>query len=148
MLGASRLLIMEKDIASFCPITICEMFFWLISLSIILQLWRLFQDHLSPHQFEILAPKDCATIFFKLKPSSTYTLIWLWCKLTSKMFVITFFKLLFLRNYGMLKVFWRGLSPLPSCFMVFNFLFITSTGNMRKGSPLLNRLQARSKVTP
>jgi hypothetical protein len=37
------------------------------------------------------------------KPSLTYTLIGPWCRLTSKMFLITFFKLLFLENYVMLE---------------------------------------------
>ncbi len=67
MLGASRLLAMANDIASFHPIIICVMSFWLISHSIILQLWGLFQDHLSLNQFEISALKDCETIPFNIK---------------------------------------------------------------------------------
>jgi len=86
--------------------------------------------------------------FLTSKTSSTYTLIELWCKLTSKILLITFLQLLFLKNYGMLKVFWRALSLLPKKFIVFNFFFITSMGIMRKGSQLLNCLQARGKVTP
>jgi hypothetical protein len=38
----------------------------------------------------------------------------------------------------MLRSFWQALSPLPGCFMVFIFLFITNMGNMWRRSPLLN----------
>jgi hypothetical protein len=48
MVRANKLLAMAKDTTSFHPIVICEMFFELISCSIVLQLQGLFQEHLSP----------------------------------------------------------------------------------------------------
>jgi len=49
MLGANRLLAIVKDIGGLHLIVIGEMFFRLISHSIVLQLWGSFQEHLSPH---------------------------------------------------------------------------------------------------
>ncbi len=70
--------------------------------------------------------------------SSTYTLIGPWWRSMLKMFLIMIFKLLFLESCVMLRSFWQALSPLPGCFMVFIFLFITNMGNMWRRSPLLN----------
>jgi hypothetical protein len=57
------------------------------------------------------------------------------------MLLITFLKLLFLENCVMPRGLWQALSPLPSCFMVFIFLFSISMGDMLKGSPFLNTKQ-------
>jgi hypothetical protein len=65
-----------------------------------------------------------------------------------EMFLITFFELLFLKSCKMLGDLWQASSPLPSCFLVLILLFNTSMGSMKRGSPLLNNFQARSKVTP
>jgi hypothetical protein len=64
------------------------------------------------------------------------------------MLLITFLELLFLENYEMSKDLWQSLSLLPSCFMVLIIIFIISMGNIRRGSPLLNHLQAWGRVTP
>jgi len=64
VLGVTKLLAIAKDTGSFRPIAIGEMFFQLISHSIVLQLWGLFQEHLSPHQFGVLTPRGCETIPF------------------------------------------------------------------------------------
>jgi len=53
MLGASRLLVMAKDIGGLHFTTISEVFLRLISHSIILELWGQFQEHLSLHQFGV-----------------------------------------------------------------------------------------------
>ncbi len=53
------------------------------------------------------------------KPSSTYTLIGLWCRSTLKIFLILFRKLLFLENYVRLGGLWQTLSPLSCCLFVF-----------------------------
>jgi hypothetical protein len=49
VLGANKLLTMEKDVRGLCPIAICKLFFQLIIHSIVLQLQGPFQEHLSPH---------------------------------------------------------------------------------------------------
>jgi len=56
VLGASRLLAMAKETGGFFLIVVSKMFFQLINRSIVLQLWGLFQEHLSPHQFGVLTP--------------------------------------------------------------------------------------------
>jgi hypothetical protein len=66
VLGANKLLAMAKDISGLCPITIGEMFFQLISRSIVLQLRRSFQEHLSPHQFGVSTPGSYETILFNI----------------------------------------------------------------------------------
>jgi hypothetical protein len=63
----------------------------------------------------------------------TNTLIGLWCKLTSKTFLITFFKMLFLENYEMLGVIWQTLSHLPSCFMCSFFSLLPAWATWRRG---------------
>jgi hypothetical protein len=138
---------MVKDIRGFRLITVGETFFQLINRSIVLQIWGTFQKHLSPHQLGVLTFRNYETYFLTSKPSLIYTLIGSWCKSTLKKLLITFFELLFLENYEMRKVFWWTLSPLPGCFIVFIFLFTTNMGNMKRGSPLLNHLQAQGRVT-
>jgi hypothetical protein len=67
MLGANKLLAMAKDIEGLCLIVVNEVFFQLISRSIVLQLWVSFQKHLSPHQFRILTLRGCGTILFGIR---------------------------------------------------------------------------------
>jgi hypothetical protein len=76
MLGVSRLLVMAKEIAILHPIAICEMFIRLISCSIVLQLQGLFQEHLSPHEFEVSTPRDYETIIFNIKALLDLHLDW------------------------------------------------------------------------
>jgi hypothetical protein len=64
MLGASILLAMAKDICGHCSIAISKVFFRFISHSIVLQLWGLFQEHLSSHQFRVLTFGGCEAIIF------------------------------------------------------------------------------------
>jgi hypothetical protein len=66
MLGVNRLLAMSKNTKGLCPITIGEMFLQLINRSIVLQLWRLFQEHLSPHQFGVSTLGGCEAIHFRI----------------------------------------------------------------------------------
>jgi len=51
----------------------------------------------------------------------------------SKIFLITFLKLLFLKSFEMPRVFWWALFLLPNCFMVFIHVFNTNMGNMKRG---------------
>ncbi len=71
--------------------------------------------------------------FLASKPSLTYTLIGLWCKLMLKTFLIMFFELLFLNSCVISRGLWWSLSPLLGCFIVFILLFITSMGGIWKG---------------
>ncbi len=76
MLGASRLLAMAKDMGSLHLIAICEVFLWLINHFIVLQLQRPFQEHLFPHQVQILTPGGCETIIFGIKALFDLHLDW------------------------------------------------------------------------
>jgi hypothetical protein len=58
---------MVNNIRGFCPIVGGELFLQLINRSIVLQLWRLFQEHLSPHQFGISTLGGCETISFRIQ---------------------------------------------------------------------------------
>ncbi len=49
MLGANKLLVMAKDISGLHLIVVSEVFFQLISRSIVLQRHGSFQEHLCPH---------------------------------------------------------------------------------------------------
>jgi hypothetical protein len=71
--------------------------------------------------------------FLALEPFLTYTLIGSWCKLMSKIFLITFFEMLFLKNYGLLENLWWALSFLPSCFIVFIFSLLLAWGTWKRG---------------
>jgi hypothetical protein len=64
MLGANKLLAMAKDTGGLHPITMSEVFLRLISRYIILQLWGLFEEHLSFHHFRVSTPKGCEAIPF------------------------------------------------------------------------------------
>jgi hypothetical protein len=64
MLGVNRLLAMAKNIIGFYFIVVGEVFLQLINRSIILQLWKLFQKHLGPHQFGISTLGGCEAIHF------------------------------------------------------------------------------------
>jgi len=67
MLGVNKLLAMAKNTEVLCPIIVDEVFFQLISHSIVLQLWVSFQKHLSPHQFKILTLGGYETILFGIR---------------------------------------------------------------------------------
>jgi len=86
--------------------------------------------------------------FLASKPSSTYTLIASWCKSTLKIILIIFFKLIFLKSYGIRRDLWWALCPLLAWFMVLIIFFTTSMGNMKMTSPLLSHFQAWGRVTP
>ncbi len=53
LLGVIRLLAMVKDINGLHPIVVGKVFLQLIGQSIVLQLQRPFQEHVSPHQFGV-----------------------------------------------------------------------------------------------
>jgi hypothetical protein len=65
----------SKDTKGFCPIVIGEVFFQLISRSIVLQLQGLLQEHLSHNQFGISTFRCVKASLLASKPSSIYTLI-------------------------------------------------------------------------
>ncbi len=106
MLRVNILLTMAKDINGLRPIVVSEVFIWLISHSIVLQHGGPFQKHLSPHRFGVSTPKAMKPSLSTSKPFLIYILIGLWYKLTSKTFLLMFFKLLFLNNYVMSKGLW------------------------------------------
>jgi hypothetical protein len=58
------------------PITISKMFFRLIICSIVLQLQRPFQEHLSPHQFGILTVGSYKAILFAIQTLLNIHLDW------------------------------------------------------------------------
>jgi hypothetical protein len=82
-------------------------FIWFINHSIVLQLGRSFQEHLSPHLnlWRLWTFGGCEAIVLAPKPFSTFTMIGPWCRLRLKMLLITFLKLLFLENCVMLGSF-------------------------------------------
>ncbi len=67
VLGVNILLAMAKDICGHCSIAISKVLFRFISRSIVLQLWGLFQEHLSPHQFGVLTFGGCEAIIFDIQ---------------------------------------------------------------------------------
>jgi hypothetical protein len=66
---------MAKDIKGLCPITIGEVFFQLISRSIVLQLWRSFQEHLSPINLEY-QPLEVVKPLFRIRAFLNLHLNW------------------------------------------------------------------------
>jgi hypothetical protein len=66
MLRVNKLLAMAKDSGGLHIIIVGKVFLWLISHSIILQLWRPFHEHLSPHQFGVSTPGGCEAILFSI----------------------------------------------------------------------------------
>ncbi len=75
MLRGNKLLEMAKDIGGLCFIVICKMFFQFISHSIVLQVERSFQKHLSFHQFGVTTLGGYEAILLAFEPPSTYTMI-------------------------------------------------------------------------
>jgi hypothetical protein len=140
VLGANRLLTMSKHSCGFRIIVIGKMFFQPINHSIVLQLWGPFQEHLSPHQFGVLTPRGYEAIFFGIQDLVDLHLDWAMMQIDIEFFLITFFKLLFLKSYVTLASLWRTLSPLPCCFIVLIIPFISNMGSMWWWSPLLNCL--------
>jgi len=72
VLGANKLLTMAKDISALCPIVVNEVFFQLISHSIVLQLWGLFWEHL----FISCGNTSFLLIFFGLFQYESYASMW------------------------------------------------------------------------
>jgi hypothetical protein len=66
MLKVNILLAMSKKTKGLCPINVSEVFLQLINHPIVLQLWRLFQKHLSPHQFGVSTLGGCEAIPFRI----------------------------------------------------------------------------------
>jgi len=62
VLETNRLLAMAKDIAGLHTIAVSKVFFQIINHSIVLQLRRSLQEHLSPHQFGVSTLGGCGTI--------------------------------------------------------------------------------------
>jgi hypothetical protein len=69
-----------------------------------------------PTNLEFQPVEAMKSFLLIFEPSSTYTLIGSWCRSMLKMFLITFFKLLFEKNCVMSKGFWRTLFFLLSSF--------------------------------
>jgi hypothetical protein len=100
-----------------------------------------------PHQFGVLTLGGYETIIFGIKTLLKLHLDWVEMQVNVKnvfnnVFQIVIFKKFRDANEPLASI------VLPSCIMVFIFLFITTMGNMKKGSPLLNHFQTQSKVTP
>ncbi len=72
MMGASRLLVIAKDIGGIRPIAVSKVFFRLISCSIILQLEGPFYKHLFPISLEFRPLEVVRPSFLASKPFSTY----------------------------------------------------------------------------
>jgi hypothetical protein len=140
VLGANKLLAMAKDIGGLCPIAIGEVFLQLISRSTILQLWGPFQKHLSPHQFGISTLGGCEAIPFNIRTFFDLHPDWVVMPVDVENDFNNVSQAIILESCMMPGGFWQALSPLPSCFMVFIFLFTTIMGNMWRGSPLLNHI--------
>jgi hypothetical protein len=77
VLGVNKLLGMTKNIGGLHLIAVCKVFFRFISCSIVLQLQRLFQKHLSPHQFGISTLGACETILFGIRALFNLHLDWI-----------------------------------------------------------------------
>jgi len=87
-----------------------------------------FKNNYPPINLEFRPLEVMKPSFLASEPFSTYTLIRLWCRSMSKTFLITFFKLLFLKNCVMSSGLWRTLSLLPNYFMALIFFFIINMG--------------------
>jgi hypothetical protein len=127
---------------------ISEVFFWLISCSIVLQVQGSFQEHLSPHEFGVLIFGGCENIPFDIKALSDLHPNWVMMQVNVENAFNNVFRAVIFKELWDVKDLWQALSLLPCCFMVLILLFTTNMGSMRRGSPLLNHLQAWSKVNP
>jgi hypothetical protein len=105
------------------------MFFWLIVVPLNCNFGGFKTTYLRI-SLEYQPLEDVKPSILASKPSLTYTLIGSWCKSTSRMFLITFFKVLFVKSYEMLRDLWWTLSLLPS-FMVLIFLFLLTWATWR-----------------
>jgi hypothetical protein len=139
MLGASKLLAMAKDTCVFILLPWARCFFDLLVVALSYNFGCCFRNTYPSTSLEFRPLKAVKPSLLASEPS-TYTLIGLWCRLTLKMFLITFLKLLFFLNCVMSGSLWRALSLLPGYFMVHIYLLTTNMGDMWRGSPLLNHL--------
>jgi hypothetical protein len=150
VLGASRLLAMAKDIGDLRFIIIGEVFLWLISHSIVLQLFGgHFRNTYPPISLEYQPLEAMKPFLLASEPSLTCTLTGPWCKSMLKTFLISFFGLLFIKSCVIPRGLWRALSLLPSCFYgAPSFLYyqhgrhvegvtiIESSSSTKQGDPL------------
>jgi hypothetical protein len=134
---------MTNDTNGLCFIIVGEVFLWLVNCSIVLYFGGRFRSTYPPISLEYQPLQIMKPSLLTFEPFLTYTLIGPWRRLTSKMFSITFFELLFLESCVMSRGLWQTLSFLLNCFMVLILFFITNMGGMWRGSPLLNHLHVR-----
>jgi hypothetical protein len=141
MLGVSKLLAMVKDTECLCPIIVDEVFFQLISHSIVLQLWVSFQKHLSPHQFKILTLGGYETIIFGIKTFFNLHfdlgVMQIDIENTFKNIIQNFILKKLQGTRGLLAI----IIPFTKLFYGVHFFLITSIGSMKTRSPILNQLQ-------
>jgi hypothetical protein len=133
MLGANKLLAMAKDIDGLRHIAIGEVFFQLICRSIVLQLWGLFQEHLSPINLEYRPLEVVRPSFLAFEPSSTYTLIGPWCKSMLKNIFTNVSQVTTFKELCDVKGPLVNIAFLPSYLMLLILFFITSMGSMWRG---------------
>jgi hypothetical protein len=77
MLRTNILLAMAKDTRGLRLIAIGKVFFQFINYSIVVQLQRSFQKHLSPHKFGVPTHGGCETILFGIKALLDLHLDWI-----------------------------------------------------------------------
>jgi hypothetical protein len=92
---------------------------------------------MSPHQFGVLTLGGCEAIVLGIRTFFNLHLYWAMMKVDVEnafniIFVIAIFRKLCDAGGPLVNI-----VPLPSCFMVFIFLFTTSMGGLWKGSSLL-----------
>jgi len=124
VLEASKLLIMAKDIKHLCPIVVVKFFSIYSSFHYPIASGVVSKAPIPLISLKYQPLKVVKPSLLTSRPSLTYTLIGSWCKLTLKMFLITFFKLLFLESCKMLGDLWQASSPLPSFFRCSFFSLI------------------------
>jgi hypothetical protein len=143
------LMAMAKDTGGIRPIVVGEVFLWLITCSIVLQLWGPFQEHLSSHQFGISTPRGYEAIPFGIRTFLNLHPDWAMMQVNA---FNNFFKLLFLESYVMFKGLWQRLSPYKVFYGVHSSLYyqhgwhvegvtiIESSSGMKQGDLLRGSL--------
>ncbi len=147
VLGASKLLAMVKDTSGLCPIAIGKVFLWFNSRSIILQLWGLFQEHLSPHEFGVLTFGGYKAIIFSIWALFDLHLDWAVMHINVKNAFNNIFQIIIFRKLCDAKGPLVNISPFTKLFYGVHSSFYFQH-DMWKGSPLLIHFQAWGKVTP
>ncbi len=145
VLGARRSLVMAKDIKGFYPIPIGETFFQLISHSICLTILKAISKYVKSFPRFGHFPASIWSFdhwrlwdhHFCIKTLFNLHLDWVEMQVNIKNAFNNVFQTIIFKELQDAKGPLASIL-LPSCFMVFILIFITSMGNMRKESPLFN----------